>query len=386
MAAGASLALGARAFWRSRVRDSPRRALKRISSEGVEAVPLALMQSTGVSLCEGNSLRWCDDDGIFDSLAKAMSEARHSIHIDVYIWKPGDPGTELAQLAARRAREGLPVRILVDPLGSGGFDEELKPLLETAGCEVRYFRSPTRKPMQFWGRNHRKLVVVDGAKGFTGGFGIAKEWVGTEEIPRWRDSNVCIEGPVVRQMQQAFAAHWMETGGQMLPAEEFERSQQAGSVRACFVSSMDVKGSSNARWVTHIALGAARERLWVANAYFVPAPELLDELAARAREGIDVQLLLPGPHLDHIWVRWLQRAGYRFLRRSGVHIHEYQPAMMHAKTILVDRSMVVVGSINLDPLSQNVLEEGALVAIDEDVARALEDNWRTDLQKSKQIG
>jgi cardiolipin synthase len=346
----------------------------------------ALAQATSVTLVEGNRLAWRHDGEIFDAIEEAVRSARHSVHIDVYIWKPGEAGTRLAELVSRRAREGLPVRILVDPMGSTGFHEELCGPLRAAGCEVRYFRDLKKRPLTLTGRNHRKLVVVDGRVGFTGGFGIAPEWSGDGPSPEaWRDANAEVEGPVVRQMQSAFAAHWLETGGALLPPEELERARPAGVARAAYVTSMDVVGLSHAHWVTHIALMAARRRAWIANAYFVPPPAVLGALLVLPRRGVDVRLLLPGPHLDHGFVRFLQRRHYPRLGRAGVDVHEYQPSMMHAKTMLVDDRIVVVGSINFDPLSMELLEEGCLVADDRDFAAELARRWEDDLARSRQV-
>jgi cardiolipin synthase len=251
---------------------------------------------------------------------------------------------------------------------------------------VRYFRPLKEHPFRFTGRNHRKLVVIDGKVGFTGGFGIAKEWDGDGLSPDgWRDSNAEAEGPVVKQMQVAFASHWLETGGWMLPAEEFERNRPAGDACACYVTSMDVSGLSHARWVTHIALAAATRRAWIANAYFVPPPEVLGALCARPANGVEVRLLLPGPHQDHPTITMIQRHHYTRLGRSGVKVHEYQPSMMHAKTMLIDDRLVMVGSMNLDFLSMEWLEEGCLVVDDPQFAGEFEERWRKDMARARQV-
>ncbi len=382
LALGAGLGVLARRWWTGRARRGALGSLRMGLTGGLDQVGLALTQATGVSLTEGNRVAWRDDAAVFDAIEEAIRAARHSLHVDVYIWKPGEIGTRLADLVRRRAREGLAVRILVDPMGSDGFDEALRRPLRDAGCEVRYFRDPRRQPFALTGRNHRKLIVVDGRIGFTGGFGIAPEWSGDGA---WRDANAEVEGPVVRQMQAAFAAHWLETGGALLPRAELERAQPAGDARAAYVTSMDVVGLSHARWVTHIALMAARRRAWIANAYFVPPPEILGALSLLPRRGVDVRLLLPGPHQDHLTIRFLQRRLYGRLARQGVDVWEYQPSMMHAKTMLVDDRLVVVGSINLDFLSMEWLEEGCLVVDDRPFAAALERRWHADLARSSHV-
>jgi cardiolipin synthase A/B len=352
----------------------------------VDDVEDALFQTTALTYTPGNRIDWCNNGKVFECIGDAIDQARSSVHVDVFIWKPGQPGDEIARKVIAAAQRGVKVRILVDPMGSPGFKEEVCPSLIAAGCVVRYFRPPRRAPFKLWGRNHRKLVIVDGRVGFTGGFGISREWLGNGESPdHWRESNVRAEGPVVRQMQQCFAAHWMETGGPLLPSAELDCPPEVGSSRAAFVGSMDVKGLSNARWVTHIALAAAQRRLWIANAYFIPPPELLRAVCARGKDGLDLRILLPGSHIDHRWISVLQRSTYKNLGACGVRVFEYQPSMIHAKTMLVDDRLVIVGSTNLDPLSQEFLEEGSLVIDDPQVARSLETAWLEDLSNAREV-
>src|SRR5882762_715372 len=386
LAVGTAIGALARRSWEKRLRYGPWGSLGLGLPEGVDSVGLALLETPATAMVPGNRLAWRDNGEVFKAIEDAIGSARHSIHVDMYIWKPGQPGERLVDLVCRRAREGVAVRILVDPMGSRGFHRRLYRPLTEAGCEVHYFRPLTERPFAFTGRNHRKLVVIDGRVGFTGGFGIAPEWDGDGLSPRgWRDSNAQVEGPVVRQMQVAFAAHWLETGGSMLPGSEFDRSRPAGDARACYVTSMDVKGLSHARWVTHIALAAATRRAWIANAYFVPPPEVFGALCARPRNGVEVRLLLPGPYLDHPVVRYIQRAWYPQLDLSGVKVHEYQPSMIHAKTMLIDDRLVMVGSMNLDFLSMEWLEEGCLVVDDRAFAQAFEERWERDIARSVQM-
>lgn len=386
LAVGATLGTLARRWWDRRLRYGPWGSVGLGLPGGVSGVDLALLQTTAASVVGGNRVEWREDAEVFDAMEEAIRGARRSVHVDVYIWKPGGAGDRIAELVCRRAREGVKVRILVDPVGSTDFERKLHPLLAEAGCEVRYFRPFKTRPFALTGRNHSKLVVVDGRIGFTGGFGIAPEWsVGGPSAPPWRDSNVEVEGPVVRQMQVAFATHWIETGGWMLSAAEFERTGPAGDSRAAYVTSTDVVGLSHARWVTHIALAAAERRAWIANAYFLPPPQVLGALCERRESGIDVRLLLSGPHQDHPSVTFVQRRLYPKLDRSGVTAYEYLPSMMHAKTMLIDDTLSVVGSMNLDFLSMEWLEEGALVVDDRRFAQAFERRWERDMALSRQV-
>jgi cardiolipin synthase len=386
LATGATLGVLARRWWERRTRYGPWASLALGLAGGVDSVGLALLETTATPMVGGNRLVWKDNGEVFDAIEEAIRAARHSVHVDIYIWKPGQPGERMADLLCRRAREGVAVRILVDPIGSPGFDRQLRPRLLEAGCEAHYFRPLHERPLAFTGRNHRKLVVVDGRVGFTGGFCIAPEWRGSGLSPReWRDSNAQVEGPVVRQMQVAFANHWLEHGGTVLPADELERARPAGNAPAAYVTSMDVKGLSHARWVTHVALAAAQRRAWIANAYFVPPPGVLGALCARPERGVEVRLLLPGPYQDHPGVTFVQRRLYPRLDRCGVKVYEYQPSMMHAKTMLIDDRLVIIGSMNLDFLSMNWLEEGCLVVDDRPFAAEFEERWRVDVARSRQV-
>jgi cardiolipin synthase A/B len=386
LAVGSTIGFAARRGWLRRTQRGALGSLGMRLSGGVDQVGSALVQATGVSLVGGNRLAWRDDGEVFDAMEEAILAARHSVHVDVYIWKPAGPGSRIAEFACRRAREGVDVRILVDPMGSTGFARELHGPLTQAGCDVRYFRAPRRSHFSLTGRNHRKLVVVDGRIGFTGGFGLAPEWSG-DGVSRgaWRDANAEIEGPVVREMQAAFAAHWLETGGALLPRAELERAEPAGDACAAYVTSMDVKGLSHARWVTHIALMAAQRRAWIANAYFVPPPEVLGTLLLVPSRGVEVRVMLPGPHQDHPSVTFLQRRLYRRLEARRIDVYGYQPSMMHAKTMLVDDRLVVVGSINFDLLSMEWLEEGCLVVDDLAFAAKLEESWHRDMALSRHV-
>jgi cardiolipin synthase len=385
LALGVGLGMRARARPGSR-RRGPRGALGPRLQGGVEAVELALLQATNSEMLGGNLLTLCDNGRIFDVLEDEIRQAKHSVHVNMFIFKPGNPGDRLAELLIRRAQQGVAVRVLVDPMGSTNFDTKLYAPLREAGCEVRYFRPLRKYPLAITGRNHRKIVVVDGRVGFTGGFGIASEWTGDGDTPQdWRDTNARIEGPTVRQMQLAFAAHWLESGGALMPKEELTRAAPAGSSRCTFVTSMDVKGLTSARWVTHIAMAAARKSLWIANAYFAPPLRIIDGLCHRSSDGVDVRLLLPGPYQDHPSLTWIQRCFYPRMSRCGVKVYEYQRSMMHAKTMLVDERLSVIGSINLDVLSQGFLEEGALVVDDEAFAAAMKRRYELDLERSLQV-
>jgi cardiolipin synthase A/B len=285
-----------------------------------------------------------------------------------------------------RAYAGVTCRVVVDPIGSDGFEEEVLERLRDGGCDVRLFRRVGRhRVIDRLERNHRKLLIVDGEVGFTGGFAIRDLWRGEGRGPEcWRDTHVCVRGPAVRQMQVAFSDSWREAGGGLLPGNQFPPLPEEGPARAAFVASGGEMGHTVADRLCNLAIAVARRRLWIASSYFVPSETMRRLLIARARAGVDVRVLVPGPIHDVHLARAAQRASYPGLLDAGVRIWEYQPSMMHAKTMLIDERLSLVGSINLDPLSLRLLEEGSLIADDAELARALEHGFLEDLALSRE--
>jgi cardiolipin synthase len=237
-------------------------------------------------------------------------------------------------------------------------------------------------------RNHRKIVVVDGARAITGGFGIWKSWVGDgRKRDEWRDTAVRVAGPVVAQMQKAFEQSWRESGGDPLGDDAYPKLASKGPTRALFVaSSPRPDQASAAERSTSALIASARKRLWIANSYFIPNEELTALIVETKRRGVDVRVLVPGPVHDVPPVRAAQRATYEPLLQAGVRIFEYQASMMHAKTMVIDDRFVVIGSTNLDALSFDRLEEGSLVADAAVLARKLQRHIDEDMRTySKEI-
>ena len=351
--------------------------------EGPDGVSQALFQSTGVALEPGHQVELVNNGRIFDAIEEEVRAARSSIHIVSYIWRPGEPSDRLIRALSER-QPGVSCRVLVDPMGSINF-EAISPRLEAVGCQTRLFR-PIQGSIasldlrRMMARMHRKLVVRDGEVGIAGGWGIWKSWMGdARNADEWRDTNVRVRGPAVRQMQQAFAENWQEAGGDFLPPECFPELSPQGEARAGFVGSTGEAFLSDSRRMTMVAIAAARHRLWIANSYFIPSEDLSDMLILKAKQGVDVRVLVPGRHCDVAVVHAAQRASYARLLEGGVRIWEYELSMMHSKVILVDDEVSVIGSTNMDPISLSLEEEGSLVVQDAplaaQVAQSLEEDW-----------
>lgn len=363
--------------------------LRALPEGGPEARSLAFFQSLGVPLAPGHRVELVENGRIFDAIEEEIRAARTSIHIASYIWRPGVPSDRLVR-AIQERQPGVACRILVDPLGSINF-ESVSPTLQEAGCEVRVFR-PIQGALssldagRMRARMHRKLVVRDGEVGLTGGWGIWKSWLGDAEGPdSWRDVNVRVEGPAARDMQVAFAQNWQEAGGGFLPPEDFPPARAVGEARAGFVASTGHPFLSDARRMTLLTIAAARERLWIANSYFIPSEAISDMLIEKVKQGVDVRVLVPGRHHDIAPVHAAQRASYARLLEGGVRIWEYELSMMHAKTMLVDGALSVIGSTNMDPLALSTSEECSVVVEDPALAESLARSFEEDLVHAHEI-
>lgn len=360
---------------------------------GEEGLCLALQQATGVPLLHGNEVELVENGRVFDAILEEIRRAKQSIHVSIYIWRPCAASDRIIQAIAEARYRGVRCRVVVDPVGSEqvsgdrDFDQKVAPRLHAAGAETHFFRVLKRHPVfRLGGRNHQKIVVVDGRAAITGGFGIWESWEGDgASKDHWRDTNVRVRGPAVRQLQVAFARAWQESGGALLPEEEFPQLEKTGPARAGFITSIGSSGISDAERMIRMVLAAARQRIWISNAYFTPPEAILLQLEEKRRQGVEVRILAPGGVTDQRMVLASQRSVYGRLLRAGARIWEYQPSMLHSKTILVDDWVSVVGSVNLDALSLNRLAEGSLVVSDRALASALERGYLRDLQHAREI-
>ncbi len=346
---------------------------------------LALYQSLGVRLAPGHDVTLLGNGAVFDGVEQEIRHARSSVHVLMYIWEEGRASDRIVRALVERAKAGVSCRVLIDAFGSPDFGTDIQPRLVDAGCEVRLFR-----PLPGYGdklaRNHRKIVVVDGRVAFTGGFGVRDNWLGDGVTAGgWRDANVRFTGPAVAEAQQAFAENWLEAGGPLLPKEAFPALETSGPASAAFVTSTVSPVLTRSERLVQLMVQAAKKRLWIANAYFVPSKAILEMIERKASEGVVVRLLAPGKKSDSKTSFGLQHVEYDSLLEKGVRVWEYQPSMMHAKTMLVDDELAFVSSMNLDPLSLGKLEEVALVVQDPQFAGALAQTFENDCSHARAL-
>ena len=261
--------------------------------------------------------------------------------------------------------------------------------MRDAGVHVCFFRPP--KPyavrrLQY--RNHRKLLIVDGTTGFTGGVGIAEEWTGNAQDPdHWRDTHVRVTGPVVRGLQGAFAENWLECTGDVLAGDRYlpyiEAIEDGGPMQV--MRSSATVGDSNAEALIYLAVAAAKRSIELTSAYFVPRPAFTQALVEAAERGVHMRILVPGSHIDKQFVRTAGRAAYDELIEAGIEIYEYCPTMLHAKTLTVDEIWSSVGSVNFDNRSFQLHDEVTLCVQSERFASQLHDVFEKDLEASERI-
>jgi cardiolipin synthase len=261
-------------------------------------------------------------------------------------------------------------------------------MMKNAGVRVDFFHS--RKPWKVWvvnHRNHRRVLVVDGKVGFTGGVGFAKEWAGNADSPEhWRDTQVRVEGPAVRGLQRAFQENWSEVTGEPLVGEDFfPEIPQAGASSAAVVPSSPLAAASAADRVYSVSIAAAAKEIWIGNSYFVPDDESTALLVAAVKRGVDVRVIVPSDqHNDVPATKAAGRAWYGPLLRGGVKMFEYRPTMFHPKTMIVDGLFSTVGSANFDDRSFHLNEEINVFVYDAQFAKRMRDSFERDLAKSNE--
>jgi len=343
----------------------------------------------GTPFTEGNVLTVLrNGDEIFPAMLEAIRGATSTVDLMTFVYWRGDIAVEFARAMSARARAGVRVRLLIDALGGRLIDKGLVEEMSAAGVQVEWFRKPlVKSPFKSNHRLHRKVCVVDGRVGFTGGVGIAEEWCGdARDSTQWRDTHVRVEGPAVDGLQSAFIQDWAETGRPLYDErDEFpEQPQRGGSVVQI------VRGSASLGWddmqsAFHVMLDSVEHRLRLATAYFAPDGDFLDTLCAAPGRGVEVDLLLPGPHADKRVCQLASEAAYARLVDCGVRVWTFQPSMMHAKVMTIDGCAAVVGSSNFNRRSLDHDEEVVLIALDTDLVDTLDGHLDEDFSRSEQI-
>ena len=345
---------------------------------------------TGAPVSYGNDAELLiNGDRIFPAYLEAIRTAEETVNLLTYAYWRGDIAVEVADTLCEKASAGVECNVIVDAVGAAKMGRELVGKMRDAGVQVCFFRPP--KPYavkRLQHRTHRKLLIVDGTTGFTGGVGIAEEWTGDAQDPdHWRDTHVRVRGPVVRGLQGAFAENWLECTGDVLAGDRYlpyiEEVEDGGPMQV--MRSSATIGDTNAEALVYLALAAAKRSIELTSAYFVPRPAFKDALTEAAERGVELRILVPGSHIDKEFVRTAGRAAYDDLLAAGIQIYEYCPTMLHAKTLTVDGIWASVGSVNFDNRSFQLHDEVTLCVQSERFAAELHDAFERDLESSERI-
>jgi len=376
-------------------RGTPIGRVVTLSDSGPPAIVDSLFERTfelftGTHISNGNSVRRADNGSVYPPLWADLRSARQTITVQMYYSLPGQVADTLAAILRERAHAKVRVLLLLDAFGSQHLSRAWIRSLRDAGVEVAKLR-----PLRWYtvatatNRSHVRVVVVDGRIGYTGGWGIADYWLGDgRHDEQWRESNVRFEGPVVMQLQAAFAGAWAEATGELITGPLFFPSsgfQPAGQTHAGLLFTSPTLGSTAAERFLALTVAGTRKTLYIENSYFVPDDDFRRLLKRAARRGVDVRVLTVGPKTDVKTTRYAGRHWYEELLRGGVRIYEYEPTMLHSKTLVADGVWSSVGSMNFDNRSMAFNNESNLVVLDSAFGREMDATFFEDLKYATEI-
>lgn len=346
----------------------------------------------GPPIVRGNAIQTLvNGNEIFPAMLDAIRFAKVSITLETFVYWRGQIGKEFTDALAERARAGVKVHVMIDPVGSDKIDHGYISKMKEAGVQVDLYH-----PLRWYdlgslaklnNRTHRKLLIIDGRIGFTGGVGIADEWGGNADSKdHWRDTHYRLEGPAVAQLQAAFVDHWMESNGGVLhSADYFPALPDAGSLKCQVFKSSPEGGSESMELMYLLAIAASRKNIRISTPYFVPDDTAIWHLVQAKKRGVRVQIIVPNENIDLEFVRRASHARWGALLKAGVEFYEYQPTMYHTKLMVVDGIWTSIGSANFDNRSFKLNSEANLNVLDRDFAAEQTRIWEEDLAHSKQI-
>lgn len=346
-------------------------------------------QLLGPPLVGGNKVvSLHNGDQIFFSMLHEIKNAKKTITFETFIYWSGDIGKEFANCFIERARAGVKVHVILDWLGSKSFDDAIIERMLESGIQVRRYR-----PLRWYNisrlnnRTHRKILVIDGIVGFTGGVGIADQWKGNaQDENHWRDSHFKISGPVVSQLQAAFMDNWNATHPEVLHGDiYFPEISSSGNVLAQVFKSSPEEGSGSVRLMYLYSIAHAKKSIQIANSYFVPDTHVRKLLVEAAERGVKIEVIVPGKKTDTAITRRASRAVWGELLLAGIEISEYEVTMFHCKYMIVDDLWVSVGSTNLDNRSFRLNDECNLNALDSEWALQMKEIFIQDKAHSSNL-
>jgi cardiolipin synthase len=342
------------------------------------------------SLEAGNRIEIVQNgDGFFPRLLADIAAARRSVHVETFIWHDGRIARQLATLLAQKAREGVHVRVLVDGSGGRELKGDVQKILEDAGVQVAHFHPIRISNLgRLNNRDHRKLWIIDGTIAWTGGYGIADEWLGNgQDLKHWRDTGLRAVGPIVNRLQGAFAENWIEETGEIPAGDEYfpTGTSTPGTTPAHIAYTSPSHSASSVQVLYYLAIKAARREIIIQNPYLLPDGEAIEALAEAVKRGVSVKIMVPSDDAtDSAIVQHASHHHFGTLLKRGVRIWEYQRTLLHQKVIVIDGTWSCVGSTNFDDRSFQLNDEISMGILDPAIAAQLRAAFEADLKFAKE--
>jgi cardiolipin synthase A/B len=326
-------------------------------------------------------------DAIFPAMLDAIRGARRRISFETYIYESGSVASQFTAALEDAARRGVRVNIVVDSVGGSGMQEADIARLETAGCRLAQFNSPTWYSLEEVNyRTHRKILVVDGEVGFSGGVGVADHWLGdAQDKEHWRDTQVRMRGPVVRLLEAGFYENFIETAGEVTPELDDVPPERHAGGASIVVRSSPTGGSNDLKRLYLLAIASARRTIDVTSPYFVTDESSEWALRDAVARGVKIRILVEGDITDAMPVKYASRQAYDRLIAAGIEIYEYQPTMMHTKTLVVDGIWSMFGSANFDNRSLELNDELNVAVSSPDLAKRFLVDFEKDLRSAARL-
>lgn len=297
---------------------------------------------------------WVEADAVYAARLEAIRSAQQTIHFETFFMTPGHRANDFAAALSERSQAGVTIQLMIDCYGSKSLSKSYWQQLQAAGVQVRFFQEFSWwAPLDFNFRTHRKLLLIDGKTVLIGGAGVSDDWDGrpkADEAP-WRDYEVRYEGSIVGILEGIFMQNWASAGGTVDLSRAIIQPRQSHEPKIVVTTSNFSLRKSELRMLFHLTILAAHHRLWLSSPYFIPEVNVRRALLEAKRKGVDVRVLTMGHRNDKPLVYCVAREHYQELLENGIEIYEYQPSMMHAKSLLVDDRWVSMGSTNVDPRS-----------------------------------
>jgi cardiolipin synthase len=358
------------------------------SGADLEDLIPSIVGVTQSTMMEGNRIALFQNGAFWDAVCRDLEAARETINYETFLSKEGELTRRIGELLCRKAKDGVEVRVMLDGSGGKNFGKKGLDDMCAAGVKVhKYHRLELRNLGILNNRDHRKIFVVDGRIGYVGGHCLVDNWLGdAEDKKHFRDISARVEGPVVAQLQSAFAENWIEESGEVPAGEKFfPKLEPVGDTAAHVVWTSPAGSPSTVKLLHYMAIHAAKKSITIQNPYFLPDPDARKSLVDAVRRGVAVRIMIPATNAsDSKIVQHASHHHYGTLLKGGVKLYDYQRTLLHQKVMTVDGCWSIVGSTNFDDRSFEVNDEVTLVVYDEALARELEETFERDLVHAKE--